>query len=132
MSRLSGGCFCGHVRYTVEDHFQHFFLCFCDQCRKLNGSSHGANLFGHPSGLAWEEGEDNTARYKHPDRIFTRVFCKTCGTSLPYVSGEMLIVPAASLDDEPTKTPDLRIFCSEQPEWYKAGMSAPERQRFRE
>ena len=43
----------------------------------------------------------------------------------------LLVVPAGSLDDEPTKTPDARIYCSEQAEWHKRGLMAPARERIR-
>lgn len=134
MRILKGSCLCGEVRYTVQDEFQRFFFCFCSQCRKINGSAHGANLFGQPHSLSWVSGQEKTIRYSHPTRSYTKVFCATCGTGLPFVTsnGQLLIVPAASLDDEPTKKADARIYCGEQTEWYQNGMASPERERFRE
>ena len=124
--RLTGGCVCGAVRFSLEDDFSHFFFCHCQQCRKMSGSSHASNLFTRTDNLVWEQGEDQTVRYDYPGRTFTRVFCRHCGSGLPYVSqsGKSLVVPAGCLEQEPSKMPDAQIFCAEQTQWFKAGMAA--------
>lgn len=133
MSRvLSGGCCCGKVSYTVEDNFTHFYFCHCEQCRKMTGSAHASNLFTTPENITWQQGQAFMRRFDYPGRSFTQVFCTECGSGLPYVSssGRFLIVPAGSLNDEPTKQPEAQIFCSEQTKWYKAGVLAPEVTKF--
>src|SRR5690349_11382087 len=37
--RLSGGCFCGAVRYTVTDEFAYALNCHCSNCRRTTGSA---------------------------------------------------------------------------------------------
>ncbi|MGY3571883.1 GFA family protein [Vibrio paucivorans] len=125
MSKLSGSCCCGAVSFEVEDDFKRFFFCHCDQCRKLTGSAHASNLFTLPDNITWKTGQSLLQRYEHPERAFARAFCSQCGSGMPYVnkSGKFLIVPAGSLDQEPSKTPDAQIFCTEQADWHKAGLS---------
>ncbi|MCG6234640.1 GFA family protein [Vibrio furnissii] len=132
--KISGGCCCGEVTFAVEDHFKHFYFCHCEQCRKMTGSAHASNLFTAPDNIRWLTGESMTQRYDHPHRSLTQVFCKKCGSGLPYVSsnGKFLIVPAGCLNEEPSKSPDARIFCSEQTEWHKAGLEAPRVAKFPE
>ncbi|WP_260260623.1 GFA family protein [Vibrio intestinalis] len=122
--KLSGGCCCGEVQFEVKDEFKHFFFCHCEQCRKLTGAAHATNLFTAPDNIKWLKGEEHLVRFVHPERAFVKVFCKMCGSGLPYInkSGKFLIVPAGSLNQEPTKTVDARIFISEQPEWHKNGL----------
>ncbi|WP_430460242.1 GFA family protein [Thalassolituus sp. LLYu03] len=124
---LSGGCCCGQVTFTLQDNFRMFFFCHCEQCRKLTGSAHASNLFTAPDNIRWLQGENSTTRYEHPTRDFASVFCSHCGSGLPYLtkSGQFLIVPAGSLNEEPGKLPDARIFCAEQTEWHKQGLKAP-------
>lgn len=124
---LTGGCMCGSVRFQVEDDFQKFFLCYCEQCRKMTGSAHASNLFTRIDNLQWLQGQEYIKRYEHPTRRFSQVFCTECGSALPFVSksGKALIVPAGSLDEEPGKQPDAQIFCLEQTEWHKSGINAP-------
>ena len=54
------------------------------------------------------------------------MFCVECGSGLPFLSqsGKYLIVPAGSLDGEPSKKLDAQIFCSEQTEWHKVGLAS--------
>ncbi|MDW6004318.1 GFA family protein [Vibrio mangrovi] len=123
---ITGQCCCGAVRFTVKDSFSRFFFCHCEQCRRMTGSAHASNLFTEPENITWTQGVEQTTRYEHPERSFTQVFCSTCGSGLPYVnsSGKYLIVPAGSLDSEPSKAVDARIFCQEQTSWHKEGLSA--------
>lgn len=124
---ITGGCMCGAVRFEVEDDFQQFFLCYCEQCRKMTGSAHASNLFTRLDNIQWLQGKELIKHYEHPTRIFSQVFCTECGSPLPFVSksGKALIVPAGSLDAEPSKKPDAQIFCKEQTEWHKAGIETP-------
>lgn len=122
---ITGGCCCGSVSFSVKDDFSRFYLCHCEQCRKLTGSAHASNLFTTPDKLTWIRGKDKTKRYDHPERAFSKVFCTECGSGLPFETknGQWLLVPAGCLDEEPTKLPDAQIFCAEQTHWHKAGMS---------
>lgn len=124
---ITGGCCCKSVAFKLKDEFSKFFFCHCEQCRKLTGSAHASNLFTAPDNIEWLKGEDKTKRYEHQTRSFAKVFCTECGSGLPYVSqsGRFLIVPAGCLDQEPSKSLDAQIFCEEQTEWHKAGLTAP-------
>lgn len=41
---ITGRCCCGDVAFTREDKFGDFYFCHCEQCRKLTGTAHAANL----------------------------------------------------------------------------------------
>ncbi|MFT5722637.1 MAG: hypothetical protein ACI9W6_002970, partial [Motiliproteus sp.] len=121
---ISGGCCCGEVTFSLEDNFSNFYFCHCQQCRKLTGTAYASNLFTSPDNISWTKGIDKTIRYDHPERSFSKAFCSKCGSGLPFVSksGKSLIVPAGSLNEEPSKELDAQIFCAEQTEWHKAGI----------
>lgn len=123
---ISGGCFCGEVAFTLADNFSHFYFCHCEQCRKLTGSAHACNLFTYTDNINWTKGTEKVKRYDHPERQFSKAFCENCASALPFVSksGQSLIVPAGSLNSEPSKTLDAQIFCSEQTQWHKVGVQA--------
>lgn len=129
---ITGSCCCGDVTFTLEDSFSHFYFCHCEQCRKLTGTAHAANLFTSPSNINWVTGVDKVKRYDHPGRSFSKAFCECCGSGLPFVSqsGKALIVPAGSLNDEPSKPLDAQIFCAEQAQWHKAGVDAAKTEGF--
>ena len=118
---LSGGCCCQQVKFTLEDNFQQFYFCHCEQCRKLTGTAHAANLFTSPDNIEWLAGQELTVRYDDPDRTFSKVFCRHCGSGLPFLTqnGRWLIVPAGSLDSAPSKMLDAEIFYHERATWHE-------------
>jgi len=75
---------------------------------------------------------DKTVRFDHKEGEFTKVFCSECGSGLPYKSltSDSLIVPAGSLDEEPSLAPQAQIFCGEKAGWFTHGISAPEHLRY--
>ncbi|GMQ46696.1 GFA family protein [Vibrio sp. 10N] len=123
---ITGGCCCESVAFKVKDDFGKFFFCHCNQCRKLTGSAHAANLFTSPANIEWTKGEEKVQRYNHSSRSFSKAFCSDCGSALPVVNqtGKFLIVPAGSLNEEPSKSLDAQIFCAEQTEWHSVGLKA--------
>ena len=118
---INGGCLCGQVKFTVQDEFFSFKLCHCSMCRKISGSAHVANLFTKPDNIQWLSGEDAISSYDIPNNQVRRVFCSTCGTSLPFVSqsGKIRIVPAGSLEEQPSSMqPEHAIFWADRMPWY--------------
>jgi hypothetical protein len=95
---LKGQCLCGKVKYSVANKFEHFILCHCKQCQKLTGSAFASNVFTSPDNIDWLEGIEHISDYKHSKRNFSKSFCSTCGSALPFVNGDgkALIVPAGS------------------------------------
>ncbi|HPE62262.1 MAG: GFA family protein [Thiothrix sp.] len=126
---IRGSCLCGKVTFRVANHFQAFNLCHCVQCRKITGSAHASNLFAAPGALAleWTAGQELLHTFDHPDNHFRKVFCRECGSGLPYLSRRtgMMIVPAGSLDQEPSLAPQHNIFWEEHAQWYDTACSAP-------
>jgi hypothetical protein len=121
---ISGSCCCGGVEFTLADNFSDFYFCHCEQCRKLTGRAHASNLFTSPDNINWVKGAEKVKRYDHPERSFSKAFCENCASGLPFISksGKSLIVPAGSLNGEPSINLDAQIFCSEQTEWHKNGL----------
>ncbi|HAS61129.1 MAG TPA: aldehyde-activating protein [Vibrio sp.] len=121
---IVGSCFCGACEFEVENDFKRFYFCHCKQCQKMTSSAHAANLFALPETLRWLKGEKETAIFQHPTRLFTRRFCKHCGSGLPVLTKNerFYLVPAGSLNAEPSRVVDAQIFIEEQSEWHKEGL----------
>lgn len=132
MSHLKGSCLCGAVEYRVKNEFKRFFMCHCTQCQKATGSAHASNLFAVPDNLEWVRGEERVKRFDLPGRALSKAFCTECGSGVPYTSraSGMWVVPAGSLDGEPSMTPMANIFWPERGRWYEAGLEAPRFDQF--
>ena len=130
--KLTGGCLCGAVRFTVQDSFRAFYQCHCRQCQQLTGSAFASNIFTDPGNISWISGQDDIVSYTHPSRDFSKSFCGICGCAVPFVtkSKTSLIVPAGSLNDQSSIEPQANIFTDEQACWLEPGSQAQRFGRF--
>lgn len=125
---ISGSCLCGEVRYRVRGPWIRFVHCHCSRCRKATGGAHATNLFAPPDNLRWLSGESSVIRYDLPTASsFATAFCRSCGAPLPHVtrSGSAWVLPAGSLDEEPSLSPQGRIFWHSRASWSCAGDDLP-------
>ena len=126
--KIEGGCLCGSVRFRVQGPWQLFVHCHCSRCRRATGSSHATNLLTEPDHLEWIAGKASVQRYDLPSaRSFAACFCPTCGAPLPHLtrSGSAWVVPAGSLDGEPSIRPSARIFWSSRASWSCSDQELP-------
>ena len=126
---VKGSCFCGQASYEFSGNLGVFQYCHCSRCQKITGSAHASNLFVAPDKFKWLSGENNVGRYDPPDtKYYATAFCKTCGSFMPWLSksGQVVIVPAGSLDDDPGIRPTQNIYCGSRPIWYKAASTLME------
>ncbi|HZR34444.1 MAG TPA: GFA family protein [Nevskia sp.] len=118
-NQYAGSCLCGAVRFEVDGVFERFYLCHCGHCRKDTGSAHAANLFSPNAVLRWLGGEDKVTRFDLPGTRHSRSFCSICGSALPglQMDGQLLVVPAGSLDCEVVLKPDAHLFMASRANW---------------
>ena len=129
MEKYTGSCLCGAVVYEYDDPVARFCYCHCPRCRKATGSAHASNLFVEPRQFRWITGEEHVKRYDLPEaKSFATCFCMHCGSPLPHAtrSGEKMVIPAGSLDDDPGIAPEYGIWWSARAPWYLAPSEVPE------
>ncbi|KZM42209.1 hypothetical protein OA92_12995 [Marinomonas sp. SBI22] len=117
---LLGSCICEKVKYEVKDDFISFKLCHCRLCQKASGSSNVANAFTFIENINWQQGENHLESFDVPNSQVRRVFCKTCGTSMPFLTQNerLLVVPVGTLSVQPKLPPqEVRVW-HERMSWY--------------
>lgn len=118
MKQYFGSCLCKKVAFEVNAEFIGFFLCHCSRCRKVTGTAHAANLFAKTFDLKWISGEESAKTYRLPESRFTKSFCETCGSGLPFIgTSGSLVVPAGSLDCDLDLKPYSHIFVGSRANW---------------
>jgi hypothetical protein len=125
---VNGSCLCGEVAYQLSGPLRSFKYCHCSRCRTVTGSAHAANLYVNPSQFTLVKGEALYGRYELEDAEFYATgFCKQCGSNLPWLTqtGQKMIIPAGSIDDDIEVTPSQNIFCGSQANWYVDVSSIP-------
>jgi hypothetical protein len=79
--------------------------------------------------IRYTQGEEFLQSYKLPEaERFTHVFCKVCGSSLPFKNEArgIVVVPMGSLDDDPAHPPDAHIFVGSMAPWFMITDSLPQ------
>lgn len=132
--KLTGECLCGAVKFAVADRFKTFNQCHCKQCQQLTGTAFASNLSTDPDNIEWLSGQSNILSYEHPSRGFSKAFCSTCGSALPFLNKAktLLFIPAGSLNELPDLAPQANIFKAEQASWLDSGLQAKDYPGFRE
>ena len=128
-SEITGSCLCKKVSYAIEGNLGIFQYCHCSRCRKFTGSAFSANLMVSPAKFRWLKGEEFVGRHvlegaKH----YATSFCRNCGSSLPWLeqSGKAMVIPAGTLDEQPSIRPFQNIYFGSRAPWYQEPGSLPE------
>ena len=96
--KMTGGCQCGAVRYSVAVEDDHAYLCHCRMCQRATGGF-AASLKQVPrAAVTWTTREPD--RYRSSP-IAQRGFCAACGTPLTYEgdASDGLDLTVGSFDD---------------------------------
>jgi hypothetical protein len=125
--KYSGSCLCGAVSFEVEGDFENFYLCHCERCRKDTGSAHAANLFSSTAKLRWLSGQEKIKTFNFRSEGHIKSFCIDCGSALPNIQmdGNLLVVPAGSLDSDIDIKPDGHIYLASKANWDNELEKAP-------
>jgi hypothetical protein len=136
MSRLTGKCLCGKVRYSVEDKFEYFFYCHCKQCQESTGSAFNAAAGVFQDSFKVTAGEESLTSYNKTNvdsSVSVVKFCKICGSSLFSIKarseGTIVQIRMGTLIDAPTvgnpkvvgteARPQGHVWVSENAPWFQ-------------
>lgn len=114
MTRRTGHCLCGEVRFRAEM-ADEIMACHCTQCRRWAG---GGPLFSVNVSDIEVEGLDATVSY-FASEWGERVFCGTCGSTLWWKmkDGRISSVVVGALDDQSGLSVTGEIFVDFRPQW---------------
>ena len=118
--KLTGGCYCGAVRYEAEGEPMMRGLCHCRQCQYYSGGAANVALAMPQAGFRYTQGTPKAFARDDLDTPVTREFCADCGTSLvskPPMVPDLVILKVGTLDDPSVfGTPQMAIYtCDAQP-----------------
>ena len=80
MSRMTGGCACGRVRYTASVADDDAYLCHCRMCQRATGGVSIAFKNLKKSDVTWLAEPD----WYNSSPIARRPYCRDCGTPLGF------------------------------------------------
>lgn len=107
---IEGGCFCGRIRYTLDEGSYQAVDCHCTMCRRVHSAPYVSWLVVPSAQFAYTKGEP-AALQSSTDG--TRYFCGECGSHLTCVNAghpDIVDVAIGSLDRPQDFPSSVEIF----------------------
>jgi len=123
---LTGGCFCGEVRYAVDATMAaDACVCHCENCRRTTGAPMVAWFSVKPDAFRITAGAP--VRFAS-SATGERQFCGRCGAQLTFQDRQLdeIDVTTASLDDPSAVAPRDQIWVDSRLEWMAGLHTLPE------
>jgi hypothetical protein len=121
---LEGACYCGGVRYRVEDDFDYAMNCHCSNCRRTTGAAFKPFAGIDRRKLSIVEGESLLMIFG--EQTANNTHCRRCGSLLFSVVGAVLHVAMGTLIDSPTIRPTAHIFVGSKASWFTITDALPQ------
>lgn len=120
MTRMTGHCLCGQVRYSIDGDPAMQVNCHCKNCQRQSGSAF-STIIGVPQDALTIEGEFRT----YDDRgesgeAVLRDFCPNCGSPLfsrVAVAPGLIFIKAGTLDDTGNFEPAMHLWTRSKQHW---------------
>lgn len=110
---ITGGCYCGEIRYESDNEAQLSIQCHCRECQYITGGHPNAITLFPLAGFRFTKGEPRTFARSDLDTPVTRYFCPTCGTGIGTRSParpDTMIIKVGTLDDPSKFKAQAAIF----------------------
>ncbi len=124
--RLTGGCFCGQIRYEISSPLKSARCCHCSKCRKVFSGAGSAYAEVIPGSFKWLQGQEALSRYESV-KDWGLCFCKQCGTTLCGMhKDDVHGVTLGSVDGDPGIQIGMHIHVDSKAPWDHIGGEAPQ------
>ena len=131
---LTGGCFCGAVRFEAAGEIRMRGLCLCRTCQKISGGAGNLFIGLEADGFRYTHGEP--AHFARPEVADapTREFCATCGVHLaarsPRAAGGVIVKVGALDDPSAFEGPGFVVWTEEKQAFHQLPEGVPAFPRF--
>lgn len=128
--KITGGCYCGNVRYQVDGEPLAKLQCHCRECQHITGG--GANFTMAVPDANFEYVNGSPAQFTRDDLegAVTREFCGTCGAPLltraPGLPGAVLLKVGSMDKPEDFVAPDAAIYMDDSYDFHTVADGLPQ------
>ena len=119
--KITGGCYCGAVRYEVNGEPQASLQCYCRECCYLSGGNSVPLMRFSLEDFQLPSGEMKQVRRADLEHPVTRHFCETCGTGVANETPKRpgaIIVKVGTFDDPSIFKPAMAIFTRDKQDYH--------------
>ena len=124
---ITGGCFCGAVKFEIEGALCKARACHCSKCRKVfSGAGSTYAEVSDTATFRWLSGEENLTKFSSVDN-WAVGFCSTCGTTLCGLFNDSVHgVTLGVVDGDPGVEIDVHYYVGSKAPWDHIGGTAPQ------
>ena len=111
--KISGGCYCGSLRYESVGDIEASIQCHCRECQYITGGNPNVIMIMPLNGFQFVKGIPKTFKRKDIENAVTRLFCENCGTGIGTKNPNRpnsIILKVGTFDDPSIFKPDIAIF----------------------
>jgi hypothetical protein len=125
LQQVTGGCYCGRVRYRASGVSRQVTECHCSQCRKQAGHRYAST--GAKTSDIGIDGATNITWYRASPEA-ERGFCSICGSHLFWrrSTRDYTAILAASLDEPSGLRIAKHIFVDDKGDYYDIADGLPQ------
>ena len=121
---IEGGCFCGKVRYQIDDGHYPAGHCHCTMCRRTSGAAYVSWLIVAKEHFRYTGAEPALLESSDHGR---RYFCPSCGTPVVCLVDshpDNVDITVGSLDAPEDITPTFEIHTDTKLDWVQTDVKA--------
>ena len=119
--KMTGGCYCGAVRYEIDGEPQASLQCHCRECQYISGGFPAALMLFSLESFQLTSGQMKQYRRSDLERPVTRHFCESCGTGIasetPNRPGS-IVIKAGTFDDPSIYKPAVAIYTCDKQDYH--------------
>ena len=111
--KISGGCYCGSLRYESVGDIEASIQCHCRECQYITGGNPNVIMIMPLNGFEFVKGIPKTFKRNDIENAVTRLFCENCGTGIGTKNPNRpnsIILKVGTFDDPSIFKPDIAIF----------------------
>jgi hypothetical protein len=124
MTGMTGGCFCGNLRYSVNAEPLFSAVCHCKSCQKQTGSAFRIVVAAPRVAVSLKGAQRTHTRMGDSGQQVINRFCPDCGSTAviePAAFPKISIIPAGTLDETSWLKPAMEIYCDDAQSWVQLG-----------
>ena len=123
MTKRTGACACGAVRYEVAGDPLLMHNCHCKGCQRLTGSAFKMGSYWSENVVKTIQGDMTTyTRTADSGRTVQSKFCKVCGSTVVTMAEaqpDRICLAVGTFDDTTWITSPNNIYCTSKQKWYQ-------------
>jgi len=125
--KLTGGCYCGALRYEAEGEPIMKAQCHCRECQYITGGAPNMFMLMPAVGFRYTKGEPKKFTRSDLERPVTREFCANCGTHVVTRPPMPAVVIKVGTLDDPKQFggPDMAIFTIDKQPFHQIAAGLP-------